>query len=268
MNLLVTNNCYGSPILWKYDHGLVDRIHVIDFNTHQLCMDNDLQLGQLPLDLYEIIIKYVMESLLSTRNFDQAYQILTINRRTLFMFYYEIYGHKDVSTLDMLYQISRTFQLADAFYEEYLAMPNASGSGLNAITLTRMCSKKYQKRYDPWDFLPNPEIQRVIVAEEETLESTHMFPGQFHGETVWVRGTEDDGIYTVENVQHPVFIIILSDFTYALIPTRRSINLNWAKFCRFLRRGFGESTGFYFMVKHNFDAESPFIETTELFLEL
>lgn len=268
MNVLVTNNHYGSPILWEYDQGQVERIPLIDFNTHIMLMDQGVEVGWLPLDLYETIINYVMTDRLATRNFGLAFQLLTINKRTLFLFYYQIYKSKTVTTLNMLKQLGKTFELGEMFYEQYLAAPNPTNSGLNAIALTRLGSLRFLPGYEPWDFMPAAEIQRVTVDEEETLEDIHVFPGQFHGDTVWMHGTESDGIYKAKVIHHPVFLIILCDYTYSLIPTRRSINHNWHKFTQFMRRSFGANTGFYIMVKHGIDDQNPFIETTELFIQI
>lgn len=268
MNILVTNNSYGSPILWEYDEGQVERIPLIDFNTHIMFMDQGNEIGKLPLDLFEIIIKYVMVDRLATRNFGLAFQLLTINRRSVFLFYYQIYKSKNVTTLQMLRQLGKTFQLGESFYEQYLSAPNTTQSGLNAIALTRLGSLRYTAVYQPWDFIPVSEIQTVTVDSEETLENIHVFPGQFHGDTVWIHGPEDDGIYRVKQIHHPVFLIILCDYTYSLIPTKNSINQNWNKFTQFMRRAFGPNTGFYFMVKHGIDQANPFIETTELFIQI
>jgi hypothetical protein len=268
MKVLVTNNSYGSPIIWEYDEGEVERMDLIDFNTHIMLIDQGPELGWLPLDLYEIIINQVMADRLATRNFGLAFELLTINRRTLFMFYYQIYGSKTVSTRVMLAQLSRTFELGEAFYEQYLAAPNPTSSGLNAVSLTRLGSLRYNPKFEPWDFMPVADIQRVTVSDEDSLEGIHIFPGQFHGDTVWIHGEEDNGIYNVKKLHHPVFLIILCDFTYALIPTRQTINNNWYKFCEFMRQAFGPNTGFYFMVKHQQDVQNPFIETTELFVQI
>ena len=269
MKVLVTNNLYGSPIVWDYDQGQVERIPLIDFNTHNMLMDDGQEIsGRLPLDLYEVIANYVMTARLCTRNFGLAYQLLTVNRRTLFLFYYQIYGSKRVSTLDMLKRLGKTFQLGETFYEQFLAAPNPTQSGLNAISLTRLGSLRFTQTFDPWDFMPVCDIQRITLDDEDTLDEIHIFPGQFHGDTVWLHGTEDDGIFQVRTLHHPVFLIILCDYSYSLIPTRRSINQNWYKFTAFMRRAFGPNTGFYVMVKHQIDHQNPFIETTELFIQI
>jgi hypothetical protein len=267
MRVLVTNNSFGSPIIWEYDSGIVERIDLIDFNTHTLFPDNSFQIT-LPLDLFETIIDYMMTSLLETRNFDLAFQLCTINKRSCFWFYTQIYGQKDLSTLVMLYRLSRSFRLADSLYDEYLCCPNPTASGLNAVALYRNGSLRYNPRFDPWDFIREIEVQRLNIDPEETFTDIHTFAGQFHGDSVWVHGTEDDGIYTTDTIHHPVLVLICCDYSYALIPTRQSINQNWRQFIKFLRRAFGQRTGVYIMVKHQNDEQNPFIETTDLLVQV
>lgn len=268
MKVLVTNNYYGAPLLWEYEEGIVEKVPLIDFNTHTLLQDGEPIFGHLPLDLFEIIVKYTMEIRLKTRNFDSAFRLCTINRRTCFLFYNQIYGNRSISTATMLHRLAQTFHLAENFYEEYLAVPNSTNSGLNALALTRLGSLRFHNVFEPWDFIPSVDIQKITIDEEETLEGIHIFPGQFYGDTVWIHGDEDDGIYDVKVLHHPVFLIILCDYTYALIPTQQTINKNWFRFVEFLRRSFGPNTGVYIMVKHQLDLQNPFIETTEQFVRL
>jgi hypothetical protein len=268
MKVIVSNNYYGSPLVWEYEEGFVERIPLHDFNTHTLLQDGVPIFGHLPLDLFEIIIKYTMQIRLKTRNFNSAFQLCTVSRRACFIFYNEIYENRSIPTRVMLYRLGQTFHLAESFYEEYLAAPNSSNSGLNALAITRLGSLRYNPAFDPWDFIPVVDIQKITVEDEETLEGIHLFPGQFHGDTVWIHGEEDDGVYEVKVLHHPVFLLILCDYTYALIPTRQTINTNWLRFVQFLRRAFGPNSGFYIMVKHQLDVENPFIETTEQFIRL
>jgi hypothetical protein len=75
MNILITNNYFGTPIAWEYDEGQVERIYLIDFNIHNMIMDDsDITDLSLPFDLFDQIIKYVMETRLSSRNFGIAFQ--------------------------------------------------------------------------------------------------------------------------------------------------------------------------------------------------
>lgn len=268
MKVLVTNNYFGSPLVWEYEEGCVEKIPLIDFNTHSLLLDGLTLFGTLPLDLFEVIIQYTMEIRLKTRNFGLAFRLCTLSRRACFLFYKQIYNNRSIPTDVMLHRLGQTFHLAECFYEEYLAAPNGTNSGLNALAITRLGSLRYNNIFDPWDFIPVVDIQKITVDEEETLEGIHIFPGQFYGDTIWIHGEEDEGVYEVKVLHHPVFLIILCDYTYALIPTRRTINAHWFMFVQFLRRAFGANTGVYIMVKHQIDVQNPFIETTEQFIRL
>jgi len=269
MNILITNNYFGTPIAWEYDEGQVERIDLIDFNIHNMIMDDsDITDLFLPLDLFDQIIKYVMETRLSSRNFGIAFQLCTINKRTCDIFYRQIYGNARVATRVKLARLGRTFAMAESFYEEYICSPNNTRSGLNAIAAYRNGSLRYYENYNPWDFRTDVEVQRITIDTEDPMPGTHIFPGQFHGDTIWLIGSESDGIYTVEKLYHPVFVLVLCDYSYTLIPSQDNINDNWSKFADFLRRAFGERTGIYFMVKHRIDAENPFIETTDLFVQI
>lgn len=268
MKVIVTNNYYGSPLLWEYEEGSVERIPLIDFNTHTLLQDGSPITGKLPLDLFEIIIKYTMQIRLKTRNFDSAFKLCTISRRACFVFYHEIYGNTSIPTATMLHRLAQTFHMGECFYDEYLAAPNSTNSGLNALAITRLGSLRHHHLFNPWDFIPVVDIQKLTVDDEDTFEGVYQFPGQFHGDTIWMHGQEDDGVYDVKVLHHPVFLLILCDYDYALIPTRKTINSNWLRFIQFMRRAFGENAGFYIMVKHSMDLENPFIEVTEQFIRL
>lgn len=268
MEILVTNNYFGTPLLWGYNEGTVERIPLEDFNSHNELQDDYPHYGRLPLDLYEIIIKYTMDIRLSYRNFNRAFRLCTLNRRACSMFYVQIYGETHVPISIMLNRLATTFEIAENIYEDYLACPNPTASGLNAINLTRSPRLRFQNIFDPWDFNATVEVQKMTIDEEEALHQISVFPGQFHGDTIWLHGEEFDGIYNAKTIHHPVLVLILSDYTYALIPTRSSIKQNWVKFSNFLRRAFGARTGVYIMVKHQIDLESPFIETTDQFLIL
>jgi hypothetical protein len=173
----------------------------------------------------------------------------------------------------MLYQLSKTFHLGECLYDEYLSapnLPNQTGNSFNTVSLTRAGSLQFNMVFDPWDFLPSYlEIDRLSVDEDiDMFDGVYMFPGQFHGENIWIHGEENDGVYRAQLIHHPVLLIILRDISNALIATTRNINSNWVKFVNFLRRAFGEKTGFYFMVKHQVDAENPFIESSDHFVRL
>jgi hypothetical protein len=268
MKVLVTNNHFGTPLVWEYDQGSVERIDLIDFNIHELIQQTPKIYGHLPYDLFETIISYAMDSLLETRNFGYAFLLCTINRRSCFFFYNQIYDRQNVPTRIMLGQLGRTFNVGECFYEQFLSMPNPNNSGLNAVALTRLGSLRFSTVFDPWDFIPGLDIQKVIVDGDGVFEGIHMFPGQFQGDTIWIHGEEEDGVYDVDRLNHPVLLVILCDYTYSLIPTQRTVNANWHKFVKFLRRAYGPNLGVYIMVKHQIDAQNPFIETTEEFVQL
>jgi hypothetical protein len=267
MKVLVTNNYFGTPILWEYDEGIVERIDLFDFNTHTLLTNDSPDLSY-PLDLADKILMYVFNYRLTTRNFAQAFQICQINRHFARKIYKKIYDETCFSLPEMIRRLGMTFRLAENIYDDYLCEPNPQSHGLTAISLTRLGSLRTHRQFDPWDFIPQVDIQKLAVEIEEMNVDLFAFPGQFYGDTIWIRGSEDDGIYDVNTIQHPIIVLILCDYTYALIPTLRSINRNWRRFVMFLRSAFGPKTGVSIMVKSDRDIENPFIETTDMFLQI
>lgn len=270
MKVLVSNDYFGSPIVWEYEDGLVERLELEDFNNHTLLPDNEEPVdGVLPYDLFEIILYYIFEARVRTRNFGLVFELAQINKRSCFLIYNKIYNNHQISTKSMIRRLSKTFHLAESLYDNYLCAPNLNSSALNAVVLYREGSLRHMHSFSPWDFRPDDlEIKKLELDVEDSLFQIYTFPGHFYGDSVWIHGTEEDGIYTVESIQHPAIVLILCDYTYSLIPTRKTICYNWHRFVRFLRMAFGQRSGFYVMVKHQIDIENPFIETTDIFVQI
>jgi hypothetical protein len=268
MKVLVTNNYFGSPLVWEYDQGSVERLDLVDFNTHTLLPDTTKLDGHLPYELAEPIICYLLNYRLATRNFREAFQLCTINRFFCKSIYKQIYGDSNITIYEMLRRIFKSFQFAETLYDDFLCEPNPGSEGFAAVSAYREGSLRSYPRFEPWDFRSDIDIQKLDVDLDDTFADLHTFPGQFHGDTVWIRGREDEGLYSVTSLHHPVIVLILCDYTYALIPTRKSINVNWYRFIAFLRRAFGARTGVCIMVKSQRDAGNPFIETTDMFLQI
>jgi|LauGreDrversion4_2_1035121.scaffolds.fasta_scaffold01060_4 hypothetical protein len=270
MKALISNDYFGQPLVWEYDQGSVERVDLEDFNNHCLLLDGpQICPTALPYELYELILFYVFEIRSYTRNFDQVFQLCMVDRRSCFLIYNKIYNNQQVSTRQMIHQLSKTFQMAESIYDLYLCAPNLSQSAMNAVVFYREGSLLENDRFHPWDFRPaDLEIKRLELDLENDLHQIYGFPGHFYGDTIWIQGGEEDGIYTVNKLQHPVVVLILCDYTYALIPTRRSISYNWRCFSSYLRLSFGERAGFYVMVKHQIDTDNPFIHTTDLFVQI
>jgi len=267
MKMLVSNNYYGCPLLWEYDHGVVERIDLIDFNTHEMIMTSDLDLS-IPLDLMIPILDHTMNLYLETRNFGQALQLCFVNRYVLKHFYKQIYKHTHQNYATMVQRIGLTFRLGEEIYENYLATPNVNQSPYNACTFYRNPSNRFRVHYQPWEFKPDLDIQTLNIDPDNSFLNVFAFHGQFNGDTVFLNGTEDDGIYDVTHYYHPVIILILADYTYSLIPAKDTINENWKNFATFLRKAFGQRCGIYMMIKHQIDIENPFIETTDVFARI
>jgi hypothetical protein len=269
MNVLVTNNYAGSPVLWEYNQGKVERIDLIDFNIHEMLFDNHpTQVANFPVEIYEVILDYVMQSILESRNLTAAFKLCCIDKRTLKHFYDQIYNHRYTQVYYMIQRLSRTFNLADRIYEDYLCDPNPGNGGFMAVVAYRQGSLRYNMQYNPWDFMSQIEVQKLEVDIEQDLLSVHAFPGHFYGDTVWIHGEDNEGIYDTKTIHHPVIVMILCDYSYSLIPSKQTVSHNWLGFTKFLRRTFGDRMGFYMMVKSRIDEENPFIETTDQFVQL
>jgi hypothetical protein len=269
MKVLVSNDYFGSPLVWEYDEGLVERLDLEDFNNHTLLNEGDPIEGTLPYDLYELILYYLFDIRVKTRNFNQVFELATINKRSCFLIYNKIYNKRNVPYRGMIYRLGKTFQMAESIYDIYLCAPNTTNTALNAVVCYRRGSLRNNFSFNPWDFQSEyMEIKKLDLDFNDSLHQIYTFPGHFHGDSVWIHGSEEDGIYTVAALQHPAIVLILCDYTYSLIPTRQTICENWHRFIRFLRLAFGPRSGFYVMVKHQIDIENPFIETTDLFVQI
>jgi len=266
MRVIVSNSQEG-PVVWEYTDGKVERLDLIDFNTHVLLGDNTLPFTmRFPPEIYDKILCYTMEYRLETRNFYQAFDTCIIDRRSVEMFYKQIYNDKK-QVIRMITRLSRTFQFADALYEDYILKPNPNLNGMCAVVCIRKCSLRLRPEFEPWDFCPELEVQKLEVEDGE-MNEVKVFPGDFHGAAVWIHGEENDGIYNVRQLHHPAIALILCDYTFALIPSKKTISINWRYFTKLLYRAFGPNTGIYMMIKGALDHDNPFIELTDVFLLL
>lgn len=268
MQILVTNNYEGGPLLWEYDNGKVERLDLVDFSTHSMILDTTPQISMpLPPEIYETIISYVMEIRLTLRNLQLAFELCTIDKRTLGLFYRQIYQQSsDVSGV-MLHRLGRTFELVNSIYEDYILRQNIGMIPMCGLRCYRKPSLRHAPLYEPWDFSADVEPMRLEIDEGFMLE-TKAFPHFLHGGTVWLHGYEDDGVYTVDRIDNPAIVLIMQDYTFTLIPSHGTVTNKWHHFSDLLKRIFGPLTGVYLMVKESHDRDNPFIELTDNFLRL
>lgn len=268
MQILVTNNYEGGPLLWEYNDGKVERLDLVDFTRHNMLIDYTPPLSmRFPPEIYEKIIGYVMEIRLTLRNHQLAFELCTLDRRSLLMFYKQIYHQTSHLAGIMLYRLGRTFELVHNIYEDYILRQNNGMVPMAGIRCYRRPSLRHTPKYEPWDFTPDVEAVRLEIDEGFMLEAKS-FPHFLHGGSVWVHGYEDDGVYTVSGIDSPGIVLILQDYTFSLIPSYNTVSNNWSYFSDLLKRTFGPMTGVYLMVKEIHDRDNPFIELTDNFLRL
>ena len=264
MKLLISR-C-SEPAVFRYENKQLSRLLLEDFTTHTLLPDNNPDLYyNLPTELVILVLKHLLQIRIQTRNFDQAFQVFTVNRLICDILYSKIYGRDNSTPKQKLFRLGRTFELIQALYDDYLTTPNLDGIDRVAINLTRIPIKYRSKTIFPWDFRSDIRLEEMV--HYGSLEAVHCFTGDFHGQTVWIHGEENNGMYDTSIIHHPVFVFILSDYTSSLIPTRRDLNVYWTRFICLLKACFGSKSGIYMMVMENEQRFNPFVETNDLFLQ-
>lgn len=263
MKLLVAR-C-SEQILYKVNDNKITQLELEDFTTHTILPQGPEIKAHLPSELLIMILKYVFRIRVKTRNFGLAFQISTVSKSMCDLLYNNIYMRDKSTTLEKLERLGRTFNLIEEIYSDYLSSPNYDRTDRVALHLTRNPTMYRRKNMYPWCF--KSEIECAELTTLGALNDIHCFPGEFHGDTIWVHGDENDGIYDADVIHHPVLVFVLSDYTGSLIPTRKDLNIYWAKFLRLLKVCFGSSTGIYMMVMEDSERYNPFVETTDLFLQ-
>lgn len=270
MKLLVTQSKTSTRI-WNYYDGFIKPCYLASFTSHDLVQNNNqIYSFELPTELELLIIKHLLMIYLETRNFEQAFDLCTINKFICRMIYYQIYGvDKYIDLTTMIRRLARTFYLCESIYDEYLAIPNLSAVPKVAIVLTRIPSRQNRACIAPWDFDLNEMSLEEIDMENEIVD-LHAFAGLTHGDTVWINGKEVNGIIEANVFEHPVISFILQDYTEALIPTENKFTANrsfWF-FSRLLRWCFGKQTGVYYMAKEKEQHRNPFIHRSDTLVSL
>lgn len=263
MKLLVAR-C-SEQIIYQVDQDKITPLGLEDFTTHTLLQPGPRFYTHLPPELLILILKYTFRIRVRTRNFGFAYQISTVSKTMCDLLYNNIYMRDKSTTVEKLDRLSRTFRLIEEIYDDYLSSPNLDRVDRVAINLTRLPSMYRRKNMFPWSF--RTEIECTELNTIGALNDIHCFPGEFHGDTVWIHGDEENGIYNAVVVHHPVLVFVLSDYTGSLIPTKKDLNIYWSKFMRLLKACFGDNTGIYMMVMEDSERYNPFVTETDLFLQ-
>lgn len=271
MKLLVAQTKEKNSCFWKFENNLVEPLPLKRFDNHDLLQNTRvIKPGFLPYEIVDLVMKYLFKTYIETQNFEQAFELTMLNRDFARTIYFKIFGTRRTTNLEqMLYRLAKTFYLIEQIYDEYITLENSGSICKVGIKLTRNPWKMNARLYGPWDFSMNDFELEELDAEDLYPNVMH-FKGETHGETVWIHGTEMNGVIDVAMFQNPVLNFILADYTDALIPCESVFaeNLYFKSFSRLLKVCFGHQTGVYFMVKESIDRRNPFIHRSSTLMGL
>jgi hypothetical protein len=265
MKLLVTRDQREEEsFFFKLQNNRIERLIFPHYGSHDLIADleQSLILNVLPIEIVMMILKRLFIKYLRSFNFDLVMNLAMCNKVICSMIYFQCFGIQEkVSVLEKMRRLSKTFNLLEEIHDQYVTTPNMGHYSRVALMLTRFGSLNRQRKYHPWDF----ESDFDLLDMEEIDNGTLVFPGRFYGDTVLVHGVEMNGIIDYQEIEHPVFVFGLRDYTDALIPNEKSFfeSVSFRYFSRLIKACYGEQTGIYFMVKPHNQFGNPFITASD-----
>jgi hypothetical protein len=272
-NLLITETSKYTRIFQIRNDAKVYSIYFQKFSG-----DVDLTFNGTPMDhfdfpdpiTYNILFRLFYIYLRTTR-FEEAADLLVLNKTFAFAVYRQIYGKfEPKSVLTMIKRLSRTIQLVEAIHDEYLTERNyAFGLQPPYVAIRFERRSTYTNPLAPWDFYPS-----IILEGHTAIGACHEGPmksyytGPYYGDLVQVVGESIHGVVEATQIHHPVFTFILGTMSQSLIPSETDFwhNRYFKKFSRLLRTVYGKHAGIYFMVNPTGVEESPFITQSDTFI--
>jgi len=268
-NLLITNTSKYTRIFQIRNDARVCSIYF-----QKYLGDTELTFTGTPLTPFDFpdpitynILFRLLYMYLRTQHFEEASDLLVINRKFAFAVYRQIYGKFEPnSILVMISRLSYTFRILQAFYDEYLSERNYSLETNVAIRLERRSI--YTVPLAPWDFYPSVILEGHANLTVPQQPVNTYCTGRNFGDIVQVIGASTQGVVEATQIHHPVFTVILGTLSQSLIPNESDFwhNRYFKKFTNLLRVVFGNHSGVYFMVNPVGIEESPFITQSDTFI--
>ena len=269
MKLLITSNSEQEPIFWKYDNEKLVKILFKNFDDHDMLLRTrcDVDLPTLPLEIINQIIKEVVLIRLQTINLDQVFELCVVSKNTCKVVYEQIYGLTEIKHTEMIRRIGVTLEIVEYIYDYFITRENPDELNKVAIRLFKMVHNSAV--LFPWDFHPQGRLESIDTDGTE-IPDIISITGACYGDTVWIHGTNDDGMIEYDMIEQPVITLILSQINDQLIPREISLIRNNAfiKFSQLLRTVFGgNKTGVYYMVRVPSN-ENPFITFSDTLIQI
>lgn len=249
---------------YEYEDNRVAKLELQRFDEFELVPVNtrDLQFP-LPRELIDQVVYSLFVNYLCSYNFRDAAALVPFNPWILKTVYEQIYGPAaELTLLQMLQRVSKTFCLLEGLHDDYLTCPNE----LDITPSVMLCiepSLMHKPVFYPWEFRPE-----FALMEQTIFPATTVFPGALFGDTVLVSGAESDGIIDVTKFYHPVFMIGLQDYTSTLLTSEKHFERTdkFQKFSNLLVSIYGPTTGVFYMVKPADQSRNPFISSSDVYI--
>ena len=209
----------------------------------------------LPKELIYAIIDRVILQLIGGSNFEQAFQLICLDKATMFRFYRQ---HIDQDPFiyfkTVLHRLTNTFELLQKVLDGIVQFPNEEHDHYIALDIQYKSRQKYLhgRSYNPWNFNGHINIIQIPKPGIFGIEDFRAFiTGPYITDIVWMNGKSDRGIVRSSFFRLPVIVFILTDHEENIIPTKENLEKHVAfkNFSKLLKRAFGPHTGIFFAVQ-------------------
>lgn len=217
-----------------------------------------------PLELTQRIIMDLFYIALFNFHYSEACNIAVTSKSVLNSVYLFMYGSERlaVTVAEKIIRVSRTLKLLETLHDDYLSVSNES-EVTPSIMLCVEPSLRYKPVYYPWECRTD-----FLLMTQTTLPTPTTVPGTLFGDTVFITGKEDYGIFDVDSMYHPVFLFGITDHTGTLLTSAKHFKRTdkFRYFSRLLTFIYGPRTAAFYMVKPEDQVRNPFITSSDEYI--
>jgi len=217
-----------------------------------------------PLELTQRIIMDLFYTALFNFHYNEACKIAVTSRSVLNCVYMFMYGYERYTTniTEKILRVSRTLKLLEVLHDDYLSVSNES-EVTPSIMLCVEPSLRYNPVYYPWDCRTD-----FLLMTQTALPASTAVPGMMFGDTVFITGKEDYGVFDVDVMYHPVFLFGITDHSGTLLTSAKHFQRTdkFKYFSKLLAFIYGSRTGVFYMVKPEDQVRNPFITSSDEYI--
>lgn len=209
----------------------------------------------LPKELINMIIDQLIISYIQGCDFSLAFDLICIDRYTMFRFYGRWFGLDRIYFPSILHRLSNTFELLQKVQDGVIQFPNDEHDHYIALEIPFIGNFNPGYAYNPWNFNGNITLIQIPKPGIFGVEDFRAFvTGPYVTDVIWMNGRNDRGVIYSDFFRLPVIVFVLTDQEGNIIPKRCEMDVHSAfkAFTKLLKMAFGPTTGVFFAVQGHF----------------